>query len=166
MDVLGVDAYPNYYASSPVRGALLGDRIAQIQPYACGMPIVVIETGYPTGPAQEGFDEAKQAQYLRESYDAAVGAGAAGFLWFGARTADQHTVQITPEDLANLALVANAYDQGDVSALLTFLFTNLVYVQTHFTQVLQAVEPYWGIVRPDGSHKPAWDVMVKIVAGH
>lgn len=165
MDVIGVDAYPNYYRAAPVRGSEIGGRIAQIQPYACGMPIVVIETGYPTGPAEEGFDEAKQAQYLRESYDAAVAAGASGFLWFGARTADQHTVTITPQDLANLDLVADAYENGDVNALVNFLFLNLAYVQSHFTQVLQAVEPYWGIVRPDGSHKPAWDVMADIVAG-
>lgn len=166
MDVLGVDAYPNYYRSSPVRGAVVGERIAQIQPWACGMPIVVIETGYPTGPAEEGFEETKQAEYLRASHAAAVAAGAAGFLWFGARTADQHGVQITPADIANLELVASAYEQGDVGALVTFLFSNLVYVQSHFTQVLQAVEPYWGIVRPDGSHKPAWDVMAEIVAEH
>jgi hypothetical protein len=165
MDVIGVDAYPNYYAPTPVRGGLLGDRIRAIAPWVCGMPIVVMETGYPTGPAEEGFGEAAQAQYLRESYDASLAAGAAGFLWFGARTADTHAVQITPQDLANLTLVAQAYETGDVQALVTFLFTNLVYVQTHFVQVLQAVEPYWGIVRPDGSTKPAWDVLREIAQG-
>ncbi len=157
MDFLGMDAYPNYYESTPVKGSVVGDRIVQIQGQSCGMPIVVMETGYPTGPSVEGFDETQQVDYIQTAFDGAAGAGASGFFLFGTQTSEQSTVDITPEDLANLALVADAYDTGNIGELLDFLVFNLDYIQTHFVYVLQAVEPYWGLVRADGTHKPSWD---------
>lgn len=164
MDFLGMDAYPNYYRASPVAGAAVGERVARIQGESCGMPIVVVETGYPTGPAVEGFDEAQQAEYVQTAFDGAIAAGASGFFLFGTQTAETSTVEITPEDLANLALVADAYDNGDVGALVGFLLTNIDYIQSHFVYVLQAVEPFWGLVRADGSHKLAWDTYAAIAS--
>jgi hypothetical protein len=31
--------------------------------------------------------------------------------------------------------------------------------------VLQTVEPYWGLVRSDGTHKAGWDLFQAIAAG-
>lgn len=164
MDFLGVDAYPNYYRATPVNGAAVGERVARVAGESCGMPIVVVETGYPTGPSVEGFGETEQADYVQTAFDGAIAAGARGFFLFGTQTAEQSNVEITPEDLANLELVADAYENGDVGALLNFLLFNVDYIESHFVYVLQAVEPFWGLVRADGSHKPAWDTYAAIAA--
>ncbi len=164
MDFLGLDAYPNYYRATPVNGAAVGERVARVAGESCGMPIVVMETGYPTGPSVEGFTESQQAEYVQTAFDGALAAGARGFFLFGTQTAEVSTVEITPEDLANLELVADAYENGDVGALLSFLLLNVDYIESHFVDVLQAVEPFWGLVRADGTHKEAWDTYAAIAA--
>ena len=46
--------------------------------------------------------------------------------------------------------------------LLAFALANAQYLEEHFADVLQTVEPYWGLVRPDGSRKAGWDVFRSI----
>lgn len=162
LDVVGLDAYPNYYRSSPTEGASVGARVSELRQLACGRPVLVVETGYPTGPSERGYGEIAQDQFLADSYASSVAAGASGFLWFGSHTADIHDVVITQQDLDNLELLADAFEQGDLPTLLTFVFQNPDYVQGQLSEVVQSVEPYWGVVRPDGSTKPAWDTLVGI----
>ena len=39
------------------------------------------------------------------------------------------------------------------------LVKSIVYLTRHFFPVLETAEGYWGLVRPDGSHKPAFDAL-------
>jgi len=164
VDVIGIDAYPNYYQPEPVRGEVLGERVATASEMGCGKPVVVVETGYPTGPSERGYTEAAQADYIQEAYDSSVAAGAKGFLLFGVKTGEAHGTEITPEDLANLEYLAGLFDEGRFWDLLFFALQNAEYLETHFSQVLQTVEPYWGLVRADGTHKPGWDVFQAIAS--
>lgn len=162
VDVIGIDAYPNYYSPEPVKGEVLGELVAEASEMGCGKPVVVVETGYPTGPSERGYTEQGQATYIQEAFQASVAAGAKGFFLFGVKTGEAHGTVITPEDVANLEYLAELFDQGDFFALLTFALQNVEYLEDHFSEVLQTVEPYWGLVRSDGTHKPAWDVFQSI----
>ena len=164
IDVIGIDAYPNYYQPEPVRGEVLGERVAAASEMGCGKPLVVVETGYPTGPPERGYTEADQAEYLQEAYDASVAAGAQGFFLFGVKTGEAHGTEITPEGLANLEYLAGLFEERRFWDLLFFTLQNIEYLETHFSQVLQTVEPYWGLVRTDSTHKSGWDVF-QAVAG-
>jgi hypothetical protein len=164
MDVVSFDAYPNYYRSSPPDGAAVGVRASMVRSQACGRPVLVMETGYPTGPAESGYDEAQQATFVRDAFDSSVAAGVRGFFLFGARGSETHAATITPFDLAQIALLAGFLETGNAEALLQYAFANLTYVQTQLAAVVQSVEGYWGLYRADGSEKPALQVMRDIGA--
>jgi hypothetical protein len=164
MDVVSFDAYPNYYRAAPPDGNEVGVRARVVAAQACGRPVVVMETGYPTGPSEAGYDEAKQAQFVRDAFDSSVAAGVRGFFLFGARTSETHAATITPYDLEQIAYLAGFLEQGDATALLSYALANLDYVQNQLAGVIQAVEGYWGLYRADGSEKLALQVMRDIGA--
>jgi hypothetical protein len=132
-------------------------RVVAVQ--ACGRPVMVMETGYPTGPAEGGYDEGKQAQFIRDAFDSSVAAGVRGFFLFGARTSETHTATITPYDLEQIELLASFLESGDAAALLQYAFANLDYVQNQLAGVVQAVEGYWGLYRANGDEKLSLQVM-------
>jgi hypothetical protein len=164
VDIVGFDAYPNYYRAEPVDGQVVGERIAEAVAAARGKPVVIIETGYPSGPAERGYSEASQALYIQESYETAVAAGAQGYFLFGTKTGESHGVEITAFDLAEIEKLATWFDEGRVLDLLAYANDNAAYIENHLVDVLQSVEPYWGLVRQDGSHKAGWDVFAAIAA--
>jgi hypothetical protein len=61
-DVLGLDFYPNYKASEPVDPSAI--RRAENLSLAADKPVMVAETGYPSGPGLLGYTQKKQADYL------------------------------------------------------------------------------------------------------
>jgi hypothetical protein len=164
IDVVSFDAYPNYYSASPPDGAVVGDRAAAIRSVSCGKPVIVMETGYPTGPAESGYDEAQQARFLRDAFDASVAAGVRGFFWFGSHTSETHAATITPYDLAQIHLLGGFFATGDAEALLAYAFANLAYVQDQLAGVVQSVEGYWGFYRADGGEKASLATMREIGA--
>ena len=165
IDIVSYDAYPNYYLPEPVGGERHAEIVALADELGCGRPVMVMETGYPSGPAERGFTEALQAEYIQEAYDAVVGAGAAGFFLFGVETTESHSTEITEGDLAVLDALGPAFQDGDALGLVLYALTHTEYLQSHFIEVLQTVEPYWGLFRADGSHKPSWDVVRGIAGG-
>lgn len=164
MDVVSFDSYPNYYRSTPPDGNAVGARAALVSAFACGRPVIVMETGYPTGPSEGGYDEEKQARFIRDAFDSSVAAGVRGFLLFGARTAETHSATITPYDLEQIALLGGFLESGNAQALLEYALANLDYVQNQLSGVVQAVEGYWGLYRADGTEKPSLQVMRDIGA--
>ena len=81
-DILGLDLYPNYYRSNPIDASLLG-RTATEAKKKTGLPIFIIETGYPTGPHALGYSEANQAKYIRSACEEAFSCDAiTGLGWF------------------------------------------------------------------------------------
>ena len=61
-DVLGLDFYPNYKSSEPVDAAVL--RRATGFAKATGKPVLIAETGYPSGPSVLGYNQERQADYV------------------------------------------------------------------------------------------------------
>ena len=78
-DVIGLDFYPNYKAPEPVGASVI--RRAQQFAKEAGKPVLVAETGYPSGPSLLGYSREKQADYvgnaLKEAYslDQVMGIG-------------------------------------------------------------------------------------------
>lgn len=70
-DILGLDFYPNYKTSYPVTTAVLkvADQVAK----ALSKPVVVSETGYPSGPGLLGYSRSKQAEYVANACHDAYG---------------------------------------------------------------------------------------------
>jgi hypothetical protein len=162
VDFITITALPNYYRAYPVKGETLEQKVTEASEMGCRKPVVVIEACYSSGPAERGYSEAYQAEFIQEAYDASVRAGAQGFFFFGIRTAEHHTVEITQKDLDNLAYIGALFDEGNFLGLIWFALRNMEYIQDHFVYVLWSVEPYWGLIRTDGSHKPGWDVLYAI----
>ena len=132
---------------------------------ACGKPVIVMETGYPTGPTESGYDETQQATFLRDAFDSSVAAGVRGFLWFGSHTSETHAATITPYDLEQIHLLGGFLETGDAEALLGYALENLDYVQNQLAGVVQAVEGYWGFYRADGGEKESLATMREIGDG-
>ncbi|NUN12596.1 MAG: hypothetical protein HUU55_03050 [Myxococcales bacterium] len=166
LDYVSIDAYPNYYQAAPPKGEVVGERVASTLAAGQGKPVFIMETGYPTGPAELGYDEENQAAFMVTALESAKAAGAVGFYWFGTQTLDSHSAVITETDLQNMKLLAGAFDSGDAASLLSFALNNADYVQGQLKDVGLAVEAYWGIVRPDGSKKPAWYVLAGFAAAN
>ena len=118
MEIIGFDAYPNYYVADPVRGKQVGEVVRMIREAAPGMPVWGVEIDYPAGPAERGFSPEKQAQFLRESYVAARAEGAGGYFKFCVIDRGVEVAKITPADVAALNKVVPLWEQGRVGALL------------------------------------------------
>ena len=64
-DVLGLDFYPNYKAPEPVDASVL--RRAGEVGRETSKPVVIAETGYPSGPSVLGYNEDRQAEYVERA---------------------------------------------------------------------------------------------------
>lgn len=81
MDVVGLGAYPNYLFSRPVLNDLLLHAIEQaIQ--TTDKPVMVLETGYPSGPEERGYNQTQQGFYLEQTAYGTEGSGASGYFWY------------------------------------------------------------------------------------
>ena len=64
-DVLGMDFYPNYKSAHPINtsGFRLADQIAK----TLEKPVMISETGYPSGPSVLGYSPDHQAEYVESA---------------------------------------------------------------------------------------------------
>ncbi len=60
-DLIGLDFYPNYKSSSPINTSIFkkAKEVAEL-----GKPIIISETGYPSGPSFLGYTPSKQVEYV------------------------------------------------------------------------------------------------------
>jgi hypothetical protein len=78
-DILGLDFYPNYKMAEPVNPGVL--KLAQQVGKTLRKPVMISETGYPSGPSILGYSPPNQAKYVenasREAYalDSVTGIG-------------------------------------------------------------------------------------------
>ncbi len=63
-DVLGLDFYPNYSHSSPINVSEI-KTVSEAKKKAAGKPVMVAETGYPSGPKLFGYSEENQVRYIK-----------------------------------------------------------------------------------------------------
>ncbi len=70
-DILGLDFYPNYKISHPINTKVLklADQVAK----KLSKPVMISETGYPSGPSLLGYSADSQAKYVTEACRAAHG---------------------------------------------------------------------------------------------
>ncbi|MDG6910963.1 MAG: hypothetical protein JRN18_01270, partial [Nitrososphaerota archaeon] len=64
-DVLGLDFYPNYKSAEPVDASAV--RRSKDASKNTGKPILIAETGYPSGPSILGYSQENQAAYLAQA---------------------------------------------------------------------------------------------------
>jgi len=162
MDLIGFDAYPNYYVAEPVYGYVVGERVEALREASCGKPIIVMEIGYPTGPAEMGFSWDRQAQFIDDAFHSAYDAGVVGYMQFGLISSDSHSVEITPEDIANMQRIGPLFTEGEALPLFIWALLNLNYLNEHFLDVVKAVEGYWGVIGPGDVRKPGFYVLQDI----
>ena len=82
LDVIGVDAYPDYVLGHGSRGASVARTTAAAVEIAGGKPVMILEAGYPTAPRYRGFSEERQVRYLERAIEASVRAGARGYYYY------------------------------------------------------------------------------------
>lgn len=162
MDIISMDAYPNYYSPTPVKGYVVGERVTRIKELVCGKPVMVMETGYPRGPEELGFNGNYQKEYIESAFYSAYSAGAVGFMQFGVLSTGTHTTQITEEDIENLEMVTKLFDKGRSGILLIWALKNKDYIFDHFLDVLKTVEYYWGVVGANDYYYPGYYVLKEI----
>jgi hypothetical protein len=61
-DLIGLDFYPNYRAAEPIN--VSGFGMANEYARLSERPVLIAETGYPSGPSLLGYSKLKQAQYV------------------------------------------------------------------------------------------------------
>src|SRR5579863_609340 len=95
-DILGMDSYPNYFPRTKIQPSKLGVTALQVRKET-GLPIFVVETGYPTGPRIFGYDQDKQCQYIRTACETAFTCDAiTGLGWF--RLSDSYWKSFPPQE--------------------------------------------------------------------
>ncbi len=118
LDIIGLDAYPNYLIGEPTYGREVGKRVGRTVRLFPEKPVIVLETGYPTSPPKRKFSEENQAIYIRDAIDSTFENGGTGFLYFTFITSEKEEIK-----------------------------------------GLQEVEPFWGVIRPDGTKKPGYHAL-------
>ncbi len=68
-DVLGLDFYPNYIRATPVDGTNLLSKVS-LAKKETGRPVMITETGYPSGPKLFGFNHQNQTEYVKKICEA------------------------------------------------------------------------------------------------
>jgi hypothetical protein len=61
-DIFGLDFYPNYRSAHPINTKVL--KLADDVAKALGKPVLISETGYPSGPSFLGYSPERQAEYI------------------------------------------------------------------------------------------------------
>ncbi len=64
-DILGLDFYPNYKISHPINTKVL--KLADQTAKKLSKPVMISETGYPSGPSFLGYSADSQAKYVGDS---------------------------------------------------------------------------------------------------
>jgi len=95
-DIIGLDFYPNYARTAPINASELASTALKVRKET-GLPIFVVETGYPTGPRILGFSEENQSRYIRSACEVAFSCDAiSGLGWF--RFSDSYWKSFPPQE--------------------------------------------------------------------
>jgi len=124
LDVIGLDAYPNYLLGWPDRAGVVADKVRAALGLGLGKPVVVLESGFPVRPAGRFFSEARQAAWVSALIPAVRKTGAAGLFLYALTS---------PEE---------GHDDPRWEG--------------KGARFPQEVERYWGVVRSDGTYRPAF----------
>ena len=162
MDIIGFDAYPNYYSADPIRAEVIGERVKTIRKIVGAKPVILVEVDYPFGPPERGYNPEKQAEFLKLSYQSARKAGVNGYFKFRVIDPKPNPTQISQKDLGNLKKIIPWWEEGKIFRLLAWALPRTRYVQKHFLDVLKSVEGNWGVINHSGKKLPAYYVLKKL----
>lgn len=82
MDIVGLGAYPNYLFAKPVLSVLVDAAVRSAVQRSNDKPVMVLETGYPSGPEERGYQEDLQCTYHKKAIDGTIEEGGAGYILF------------------------------------------------------------------------------------
>ncbi len=164
-DVIGFDTYPNYYVAQPADGTIVGQRAKRfLQLVHPGQQVMVVETGYPNGPAARGFSAASQQQFLQQAWTSCRDAGVSGFMPFAIADGSGPDPVFTPDDQTRLDALGAALQDGDFVALAALYTNESDWMQNRMAALTGAVEARWGLYGPNGEGLPALAVVQGIAA--
>jgi hypothetical protein len=173
LDLVAIDAYPNYFTPTPSRGSIVGNRVHELrQVLPATQPVYVQETGYSvtnvtSPPAIFDYSEQMQAQYFEDAYRSSVAGGAIGFFPF--MVIPERGRQLPPggytdEDVKVFTLLSNLAQTLNVTEGLNWIQQkdSIHYLTSRFAQVEQASEDGWGLLREDSSYRPAYYALQRL----
>jgi hypothetical protein len=70
-DILGLDFYPGYKRAYPIDTSIF--RTAKDVAEKSGKPVIISETGYPSGPVFRGYTHQRQVEYVIKACTQAFG---------------------------------------------------------------------------------------------
>jgi len=97
IDIIALASYPNNVEGVPVLGELVGQRVTQAIPLARGRQVIVIDSGYASGPSPS-YTEANQSLFIEEATDTAISNGASGFFYSTLYSCDCGSKPTLPEN--------------------------------------------------------------------
>jgi len=137
-DILGIDAYPNYYVASPLYSGDIQNRVLLAS--SIGKPVWVCETNYPYTlsecPELFNYTYQKQKDYIYDLVWGARNAGAERFYLFDSGYAEGLKNIYTQEDVDNMMLISDYFRYGKGQELIKFAFSHLSYCTNRLSVVL------------------------------
>ncbi len=159
-DAVVLETFPNAWLPEPLRVDIVEAKVQRARKLLDGK-LLLVQTGYPSGPPQMGYDEEKQALFLRRAVEALEKAGADGMLWFTLRTSEALPVEPSPQDVQDLEAIGKALEGGDVSYIVNLAMSDPARAE-RLLKIASSAEEFMGLVRPDGRKKPAWQEFFKL----
>lgn len=98
VDIVSIDAYPNYFTGDPIKPDEVLKRIKHVKKISKGKPVLVMETGYPSAPDNLGFSEKNQERYIDKIFANIYEAGACGAFIFKLSTPEEENSSAMPQD--------------------------------------------------------------------
>jgi len=146
LDIIGLDLYPNYYDADKKYQGNLTRQVAKARKAGCGLPVMIMETNYPRGPGDRGFDQWKQAFYVQNAIDEARASGVEALLFYGAVSLSLREDQerFTAAEKRLIKNLGKNFEQGDLLGLgMALLWHNRLVKSGALGKLLTSVEPYW-----------------------
>jgi len=103
VDIVGIDSYQDLFTTDPIVAAdSILVKIEQISNLNADKPVIILETGFASGPEESGFSEVKQKIFIEEIYSKMEEHNGCGVMYFKHSTSEQD----------NGGLFSNRYYRG------------------------------------------------------
>lgn len=97
VDMIGIDSYQDVFTKDPIAAAdTILNKIERISNLSEGKPVMILETGYSSGPDGSDFTEGNQKIFVEELYSKMDDFNACGAIYFKHSTAEESTPGLFP----------------------------------------------------------------------
>ena len=170
IDIMSLDAYPNYFVPHPDLSAVVGQRVANVKAVIpSSMQVFVMETGFTvmnaTAPQQVpdifNYSEALQAQYYTDvvaSVAANGGVGVFAFLLTAQTGLVVPSGGYTEQDISAFTMLSQLVQTDDPLPAIKWVLEpgNIHYCLTRFPKLIEEVGQGWGLLTPDYQPRQAF----------